>query len=134
MRLPLRGEVWAVYLNPARGHEQAGWRLCLVISDDIYNQGPAAKHIVLPVTSRHKGIPYHLTVKPPEGGLQLASYIMCDKREPGDVAWLLTFSALSGVRRCSEKVMRGMVAGISQAHDSLHRDGFLNSPLIDIER
>ena len=78
MRLPLRGEVWAVDLNPARGHEHAGRRPCLVISDDIYNQGPAAKNIVLPVTSRHKGIPYHLTVKPPEGGLQLASYIMCD--------------------------------------------------------
>ena len=78
MRLPLRVEVWAVDLNPARGNEQAGRRSCLVISDDIYNQGPAAKHIVLPVTSRHKGIPYHLTVKPPEGGLRLASYIMCD--------------------------------------------------------
>ena len=35
MRLPLRGEVWAVDLNPARGNEQAGRRSCLVISDDI---------------------------------------------------------------------------------------------------
>ena len=78
MSIPLRGEIWAVDLNPVRGHEQAGRRPCLVISDDIYNQGPAAKHIVLPVTSRNKRIPYHLTVTPPEGGLRLASYVMCD--------------------------------------------------------
>ena len=78
MSIPLRGEIWAVDLNPVRGHEQAGRRPCLVISDDIYNQGPAAKHIVLPVTSRNKQIPYHLAVTPPEGGLRLTSYVMCD--------------------------------------------------------
>ena len=78
MSAPLRGEIWAVDLNPVRGHEQAGRRPCLVISDDIYNQGPAARHIVLPVTSRKKGIPYHLVVSPPEGGLKMTSYVMCD--------------------------------------------------------
>jgi mRNA interferase MazF len=78
MSLPVRGEIWAVDLNPTRGHEQAGRRPCLVISDDIYNLGPATKHIVLPVTSRNKGIPYHLPVQPPEGGLRVRSYVMCD--------------------------------------------------------
>lgn len=78
MRVPLRGEIWVLDLNPVRGHEQAGRRPCLVISDDLYNLGPAAKHIVLPVTSRYKGIPYHLIIQPPEGGLRLTSYVMCD--------------------------------------------------------
>ena len=78
MRTPLRGEIWNVDLNPTRGHEQAGRRPCLILSDDIYNQGPAGKHIVVPVTSRDKGIPYHVKVTPPEGGLRLASYLMCD--------------------------------------------------------
>ena len=78
MSLPLRGEIWAVDLNPVRGHEQAGRRPCLVISDDIYNRGPAAKHIVLPITPRNKGIPYHLASQPPEGGLRLPSHVMCD--------------------------------------------------------
>lgn len=78
MRTPVRGEIWTVDLNPTRGREQAGRRPCLVISDDIYNQGPAGKHIVIPVTSRDKRIPYHLGVTPPEGGLRLASYLMCD--------------------------------------------------------
>ena len=57
MSLPLRGEIWTVDLNPVRRHEQAGRRPCLVISDDIYKEGPAAKHIVLPLTSRNKAIP-----------------------------------------------------------------------------
>jgi mRNA interferase MazF len=48
MKISLRGEVWTVDLN------------------------------ALPLTSRNKGIPYHLPISPPEGGLRLTSYIMCD--------------------------------------------------------
>lgn len=76
--LPSRGEIWLVSLDPVRGHEQAGSRPCVVVSDDLYNHGPSGKHIVLPVTSKHKGIPYHIEITPPEGGLRLKSYVMCD--------------------------------------------------------
>ena len=65
-------------LNPVRGHEQAGCRPCLVISDNIYNRGPAEKHIVVPITSKNKRIPYHIELIPPEGGMRLTSYLMCD--------------------------------------------------------
>lgn len=75
---PPRGEVWLVDLTPIRGHQQAGKRPCLVISDDIYNHGPAEKHIVLPITSHDKGIPYHMAIHPPEGGLRTTSYVLCD--------------------------------------------------------
>ena len=78
MNQPLPGEIWSIDLNPVRGHEQAGRRPCLVISDDIYNAGPAEKHIVVPVTSKNKRIPYHIEIVPPEGGLRLRSYLMCD--------------------------------------------------------
>ena len=78
MKAPARGEIWAIDLNPVRGHEQAGKRPCLVISDDIYNSGPAEKHIVVPVTSQNKRIPYHIEIAPPEGGLQMRSFLMCD--------------------------------------------------------
>ena len=78
MKLPQRGEVWMLDLNPMRGHEQAGRRPCLVVSDDLYNAGLAEKHIVVPVTSQHKGIPYHVEILPPEGGLRMRSYVMCD--------------------------------------------------------
>ncbi len=78
MKAPARGEIWSIDLNPVRGHEQAGRRPCLVMSDDIYNLGPAEKHIVVPVTSKDKRIPYHIVITPPEGGLRLRSFLMCD--------------------------------------------------------
>ena len=73
-----RGEIWTVDLNPVRGHEQAGKRPCLVISVDLFNQGASGLVVVLPVTSKDKGIPFHVTVKPPEGGVKIQSFIKCE--------------------------------------------------------
>ena len=75
---PSRGEVWWVDLNPTRGHEQAGRRPGLVVSVDPFNHGPAGLVIVLPITTKAKGIPFHVQIKPPEGGLKSASYIKCE--------------------------------------------------------
>jgi mRNA interferase MazF len=73
-----RGEIWTVDLNPVRVHEQAGKRPCLVISVDLFNQGASGLVVVLPVTSKDKGIPFHVTVKPPEGGVKIESFIKCE--------------------------------------------------------
>jgi mRNA interferase MazF len=64
-----------VDLNPARGHEQAGVRPALVVSVDTFNHGPAGLAVVLPVTSRRRGIPLHVAVDPPEAGLRMKSFI-----------------------------------------------------------
>ena len=77
-RMPARGEVWLADLNPTRGHEQAGRRPVLVVSEDRFNQGPAELVIVLPLTSTLRPIPTHLPVHPPEGGLKNSSAILCD--------------------------------------------------------
>lgn len=74
MAAPLRGEIWLVNLDPVQGHEQGGKRPALVVSDDTFNQGPAGLVLVVPVTSRHKGIPIHVAIDPPEGGLKVRSY------------------------------------------------------------
>lgn len=76
--LPSRGEIWLLDLNPVKGHEQAGQRPCLVISDDTFNHGPADLALILPLTSKEKRIPLHVEVKPPEGGLHTRSFIMCE--------------------------------------------------------
>jgi len=73
-----RGEVWLANLNPIRGHEQAGRRPVLVISEDIFNQGPAGLVIVLPLTSAYRGIPSHIPITPPEGGVKTPSFILCE--------------------------------------------------------
>ena len=78
MKAPLRGEVWLVDLDPARGHEQAGMRPGLVVSVDLFNRGPAELVVVVPLTTRAKGIPWHVPVEPPEGGLEQKSFIKCE--------------------------------------------------------
>jgi len=75
---PSRGQIWLVDLNPTRGHEQAGKRPCLVVSVDLFNQGASGLAVVLPITSKNKGIPFHVEVNPPEGGLTQQSYIKCE--------------------------------------------------------
>lgn len=78
MTKPLRGEVWLVDLNPTKGHEQAGKRPGLVISDDIFNTGPAELVVILPLTTKNKNIPLHERIDPPEGGLKEVSYVKCE--------------------------------------------------------
>ncbi|NER39092.1 MAG: type II toxin-antitoxin system PemK/MazF family toxin [Oscillatoria sp. SIO1A7] len=75
---PLRGDIWLVDLNPARGHEQGGKRPCLVVSVDLFNSGPSELAVVLPVTTKDKGIPFHVEVNPSEGGLREKSFIKCE--------------------------------------------------------
>ena len=75
---PSRGEVWLVNLNPSRGHEQAGVRPGLVVSVDPFNHGPAGLVVLLPLTSIPKGIPFHVELNPPEGGVKVKSFIKCE--------------------------------------------------------
>ena len=70
MATPLRGEIWMIDLDPTRGHEQAGKRPALIVSDDVFNSGPAGLVIVLPLTTKSKGVRSHVAVQPPEGGLR----------------------------------------------------------------
>ena len=78
MSQPLRGEVWLTTLDPMVGREQAGTRPALIISDDLFNQSHAELVVVLPITSKSKNVRSHVPVSPPEGGLQVASYIKCE--------------------------------------------------------
>lgn len=78
MNNPSRGEVWFVNLNPVKGHEQAGVRPALVMSVDEFNNSAAGLVILLPITSKDRGIPLHITVNPPEGGLKNKSFVKCE--------------------------------------------------------
>ncbi len=73
-----RGEIWLADLNPTRGREQAGQRPCLVISVDLFNQGPAGLCVVLPLTTKKKGVLWHVPVSPDQSGLKLLSYTKCE--------------------------------------------------------
>ena len=78
MNPPARGEVWLAELSPTRGHEQAGRRPALVVSDDLFNRGPAGLVIVVPMTSKVRNIPSHVPVDPPEGGVDRRTVVLCE--------------------------------------------------------
>jgi mRNA interferase MazF len=74
----VRGEIRLTDPNPVKGHKQAGKRPCLIISVDLFNQGASGLVVVLPITSKDKGIPFHVELNPPEGGLKISSFIKCE--------------------------------------------------------
>ena len=76
---PSRGDIWLAALDPVAGHEQAGARPCLVISDDLFNHGPADLVVILPITSSDPRQILHVAVEAPEGGLQRRSFVRCDQ-------------------------------------------------------
>ena len=75
---PSRGDVWMLDLDPTRGHEQAGKRPGLIVSADPLNHGPAGLVIIVPITTRERGIPFHIRIDSDEGGLRQVSFAKCE--------------------------------------------------------
>lgn len=71
---PQRGEVWNVNLDPTKGREQRGTRPALVVSHNTFNCGAAELVVVVPLTSTFRGIPLHVRIVSPEGGLKNPSF------------------------------------------------------------
>ena len=79
---PCRGEIWPADLGTGYGHEQAGQRPVLVVSDDALNAGLSGLVMVIPLSSKvakSKNIPAHIQIAPPDGGLKTPSVILCDQ-------------------------------------------------------
>ncbi|MBI4317091.1 MAG: type II toxin-antitoxin system PemK/MazF family toxin [Chloroflexi bacterium] len=75
---PSRTDVWLIDFSPTRGHEPSGLRPGLVVSVDRFNHGMAGLVLVIPITTRRKGIPLHVEVDSPEAGLRPRSFIKCE--------------------------------------------------------
>jgi mRNA interferase MazF len=71
--------VWVVDLEPIAGHEQGGRRPALVLSVDAFNASRADLVTVLPITSKARAVRTRVEVRPPEGGLSVASWIICEQ-------------------------------------------------------
>jgi mRNA interferase MazF len=100
---PLSGEVWLVDLNPTRGHEQAGKRPGLVVSVDLFNQGPAGLVVILPITAKAKGIPFHVEINILEAGLTKRSFVKCE-----DIRSISKERLLKRMGRVSEETMKSV--------------------------
>jgi mRNA interferase MazF len=79
VRTVRRGEVWLADLEPTRGREQTGERPVLIVSTDLFNQGRARLVVAVPFTTRGRGLPIHVEVRPPDGGLRDLSFAMCEQ-------------------------------------------------------
>lgn len=76
--VPRRGEIWDIDFAPVVGHEQGGRRPGLIVSVDPFNTGPSTLSFALPMTRTDRGVPAHVPIVPPEGGLGTRSFILCD--------------------------------------------------------
>ncbi len=63
--LPKRGDIAWINLNPVLGHEQAGRRPVLVVSNRYFNKATGLA-IVVPVTSKKKGYAIEVPIESTE--------------------------------------------------------------------
>ncbi len=74
-----RGDIWLATLDPVRGREQAGTRPVVIISEDEFNDCPAGLVVIVPFTTRDRGVPSHVPVEKGGSGLKRRSFIMCEQ-------------------------------------------------------
>ena len=68
----------SISANLRRDTSKAGNRPALVVSVDKFNHGPADLVVVMPISKAAKGIPLHVEIDPPEGGVTMRSFIKCE--------------------------------------------------------
>ena len=73
-----RGEIWLVDFGDPIGSEQAGRRPAVVISADRLNRSRAGIVIVIPCTTRRRGLPSHVELDPTTSGLYDVTYAKCE--------------------------------------------------------
>ena len=77
---PLQGEIWLFDPDPVKGNEIGKKvRPALVVSNNLMNKGPSGLVIVVPITSKDKKIPSHIRIDPPQGGVNVPSFAVCEQ-------------------------------------------------------
>lgn len=76
---PRRGDIWDADLDPAIGHEQGKRRPVLVVSSNGFNLANNDLCVVVALTRRDRGLPIHVRIRPPEGGVVAASVVQCEQ-------------------------------------------------------
>jgi len=71
------GDVLLADLDPVAGHEQGGRRPVLVLSGPSYNELRNEQLIVAAITSRQRGLPFHIPVGA-DAGLRTPSWVQSE--------------------------------------------------------
>jgi mRNA interferase MazF len=98
--------VWFLDFDPVVGHEQAGYRPALVLSSDVANG--TGMVTVLPITSKSRPYPTRIAITPPDGGLQVPSWVMGEQPRTVDARRLkrIVGSVSAPVMKRVEDVVR----------------------------
>lgn len=72
----LQGEVWNMDFDPIVGHEQGGFHPALVVSSNEFNRLPFGLCAVAAITKVGRGTVFEVAMDPPEGGVDLRSFIL----------------------------------------------------------
>ena len=76
-----QGDVIKINFNPNKGHEQAGYRPALVVSNNIYNN-QTKMAIVCPITNTTKGFPLHIEL---DNRVETTGTILCEHVRAMDI-------------------------------------------------
>lgn len=90
-RLPATGDVWLSRLDPTEEFEQAGTRPVLIVSGERYNNLQPRLRIILPMTTRDRGLPFQIRIDPPVGGVRSTSFVICEQPRTVSISRLLEY-------------------------------------------
>jgi mRNA interferase MazF len=79
-RIPDRGDVVRISMNPQAGHEQAGRRPAVVLSPSAYNR-KVGLAILCPITNQVKGYPFEVSIP---SGLPVTGVVLSDQAKSLD--------------------------------------------------
>lgn len=102
----MRGEIYWVDLNPARGHEQAGLRPVLVISHDVFNERSGTV-IALAITSQPQRVGLPLALKLESVRLPKPSWVKISQ-----IRVLSTERFAKALGRVSEEELQQIIEGL----------------------
>lgn len=103
----LRGDIRWADLNPTKGHEQAGVRPVLIISQDVFNEHSGTV-IAMALTSRPQKAEFPLSLELSGGGLPRQSWVK--------ISQLRTLS----VERIGKKIGRASGEELAQVIEGLN--------------
>lgn len=71
-------QVWLTDFDVPVGSEQGGVRPAIVVGSEDHCQFPINMALVVPLTTRDRGLPHHVPINSPESGLKRASWARTD--------------------------------------------------------
>ncbi|MDR0580307.1 MAG: type II toxin-antitoxin system PemK/MazF family toxin [Campylobacteraceae bacterium] len=69
-----QGDIIMIDFNPTKGHEQAGYRPAVIVSNNVYNK-KSKLLLVCPITNTIRDFPFYVKLE----NTQTTGIIMCDQ-------------------------------------------------------